>query len=125
MRDEPTYLANKMDKGLKDRIGIPSIPQGIGDTLVGPNLIIASNLRERFLLDKFHVLQSNFGAYLIQIISCRIIGRYRINIHDPDIRKPSPREMESRQGTHRPASTNDDNFRVCRREGSWLRSSNS
>lgn len=49
MRDGPTYLANKMDIGLEDRICIPSIPHGIGDALVGSNLIITSDLRERFL----------------------------------------------------------------------------
>lgn len=50
-----TYLANKMDIGLEDRISVPCIPQGISDTLICSNLVIAGNLR-KFLLDKFPTL---------------------------------------------------------------------
>lgn len=50
-----TYLANKMDIGLEDRISVPCIPQGISDTLIGSNLVIAGNLCD-FLLDKFPTL---------------------------------------------------------------------
>lgn len=49
------YLANKMDIGLEYRISVPCIPQGISDTLICSNLVIAGNLR-KFLLDKFPTL---------------------------------------------------------------------